>query len=217
MNKKRLLMLMGGSVKDITTVLSVSADTGLDSGTPTRNYGTRNVYYDSASRLKALIKFDMSSLTSKTCKSATLTLTRSANLAAADNIFSVYAIAVGNDGWIEGTKNNAIAGAGEPCWNAKEADGSEGVTTAWAGSAGLATENTDYESTLLGTLTGNRSDDVGTKYEISLNTTRLQQMFGATGTNYGFLVVANANMIGIASKEFATESYRPILTIVQSP
>ena len=203
----------------MTTVLTLQPgaadgiDTSVNSGGATYNYGV-NVWLLNGSAYKGLIRFDLSSiLASEQCLSAVLSLFMASNGAAQAFTLTAYAVAIGNAAWIEGTKNGAQAGAGEPCWNALAANGSGGVTTAWAGSAGLATAGTDYESGALGSASGNRSDANGTEYAISLSRARIQKMFGGATYNYGLLIVPSAGCGGIGSSDNATAAYRPKLVV----
>jgi hypothetical protein len=195
---------------DVTT----AKDTMINSGSQNvRNFGVF-IHIMQSVTTEALLEFDLSSIAaSSTCNSATLSLYRSINGAALAFTLTCYSIASGNAAWIEGTKDNAQAGAGEPCWNALEADGVGGVTTAWAGSEGLATSGTDYEASSIGSDTGDRADAVGTEYALSLTTTRVDDWFGSGTNNYGVLVVSSANLGSLASSDNATTGNRPKLVV----
>lgn len=187
-------------------------DTKINSGVATRNFGASTTVLGGTTD-KMLVWWDLASTTAgASVNSASLTLYQAGSAAANAFTLTAYAIKSGNGGWIEGTKNNATAGAGEPCWDAKEADGSGGVTTAWAGSAGLGTAGTDYETTAIGSVNGNRSDANGTAYVITLNTTAVAAWLGNTA-NYGILVVTSSGCGAIASAENATSGSRPQLDI----
>lgn len=183
----------------------------------TRNFGaTDSMRIRPTPSNKGLLHIDCSSIpASATCNSATLYLYHHTQGVAGAWTLTAYSIASGNAGWIEGTKNNTTAGSGEPCWNAKEADGSGGVTTAWAGSAGLATSGTDYEASAIGSVAGDREDAVGTEYAISLNTTRVAGWFGSPNTNYGMLLMVTSGGATeyLCSSEHATAGYRPKIVI----
>lgn len=188
-------------------------DTKLSSSVATRNFGASVTVLGAATTECMLAWWDLSSLpVGAIVNSATLTLYQAGSAAANAFTLTAYNIKSGNGGWIEGTKNNATAGAGEPCWNAKEADGAGGVTTAWAGSAGLGTAGTDYDTTNIGTAAGNRSDANGTAYAISLDTTTVAAWLG-NAANYGIKVVTSSGCGAIASAENATSGSRPKLDI----
>lgn len=185
----------------------------LNSGQPTFNYGVF-IRIKSANTNKGLVEFDASAISAgATCTSATLTLYQALTGAAQAWVCTVYSIAVGNAAWGEGTQNGAQALAGEPCWNALAADGAGGVTTAWAGSAGLATSGTDYEVANSGTFSGNRSDADGTAYTRTLTPSRVRGWFGSPNTNYGLLITSDQDVGGLASSDHATAAWRPTLTV----
>jgi hypothetical protein len=211
MGKLLALGLLGGGA-NVTLSLQVSEDTMFDSGNPTWNFGASTVLHNSATRLKSLYRFDLSSIPAgKECKSADLYLYHAAQGAAQAVTLTVYAVAQANGTWTGGNKIDAPGGAGDCCWNNKEQ--TPGSETAWAGAAGLATAGVDYENGALGTININRSDAVGAEYKIALTPTRIGGWFSASNTNYGLLVIANLNTLGIAAREHATVAYRPKLVV----
>ncbi len=169
---------------------------------------------------RSLLLISLSAIpASSLCQSAQLTLTNVADTAqTAEVTIKLYVILSGNSGWVEGTGNGAQALAGEPCWNAKAADGAGGVTTAWAGSVGCGTAGTDYNATELGTAT--IGDDVaGTAYVISLTPASIQAWLGSDATNFGLLLKAtientNGVFAGLTSSDGLTASQRPKATVV---
>lgn len=188
-------------------------DTLVISTIPTFNFGISPQGITSVVS-RGLFFFDLSSISSSaTCISAIFTLYQVNSGVAGAFTLTAYAIAAGNAGWIEGTKSGALAGAGEPCWNAKAADGAGGVTTAWAGTAGLNTATTDYLAAALGTVSGNHSDPNGTPYSMSLTASVVQGWFGAVNTNYGIIVRVGAVSGGIGLSDHATAAYRPKLVV----
>jgi len=207
---------IAGGASPVSVNLSASKDTQVRAaGSEARNFGTSTLFLDGSVE-KMLVQFDMSSIpASAVCNAATLKLYHGGVGGAAAFTLTVRAIASGNNGWPEGTKNNATGGAGDSCWNFKEQ--TPGLEVAWAGSGGLSTSGTDYEADVLGTVVGNRADAIGTEYSISLTTSRIQAMFGAGGTNYGFLIFPSTNTLGIASRNHATAAYRPVLAITYTP
>lgn len=193
--------------------ITTAIDTYVDSANPTNNYGTRaNLLTGTTS--KGLLRFNLSAIPSgASCQGGTLYLYHASSATASAFTLTAYSVGSANYAWTEGTASNTQAASGEPCWNALAADGSGGVTTAWAGTAGLGTSGTDYEATAMGTANGNRSDALGTEYAISLNTTRLSGWFGTANTNYGLLVTTSAASGNIASSDHGTAAWRPNLVV----
>lgn len=179
-----------------------------------KNYGASTYLFGITGGERTLLYFSLAAVPAGAiCSSATLTLYQAGAGPSKAFTLTAYAIAAANTGWAEGTKNAATAGAGEPCWNAKAADGAGGVTTAWAGSAGLSTAGTDYVALALGSTSGNRADISGTGYAISLTPASIAAWFGADTNNHGLLVVPSADTGVIASSDHATAAYRPKLVI----
>ena len=216
-----------GWTLDPTLSLQPDAAAGKDSlvnvgtgGTPPlfqRNYGAISEVGISAAGIFGLLEFDLSSIVATaTCTAATLSMFASQTGAANAWGMPVYSIASGNAGWVEGEgTGTAYAASGEHCWEALAADGLGGVTTAWAGTAGLSTSGTDYEATAIGALSGNREDAVGTEYQATLTTTRVAGWFGAVNTNYGMTLrwtVGNQHFLALS--DHATAGYRPKLVVV---
>jgi len=108
-------------------------DTYLSAGAATnRNYGASLT--NQAGVQTALIAFDLSSLSSVTVTAASLSL-YCLDSGTVDATLACYKMLVA---WIEGTKINATATAGEPCWNYREYN-----TVAW-GAAGARGSGTDH-------------------------------------------------------------------------
>ncbi len=207
-----------GEVGDTQTlVLQPDGTTGQDAylsnASRTYNDGGSTRILSGASQGPAIIRFDLSTVPSgAVCTGATLATTLYSSSGTAYTA-TIYPILVGNADWIEGTKNNAQAGAGEPCWDALAADGSGGVTTAWAGSAGLGTPGVDYGYSM-GSWSGNGSSDpVGTVYTAALTPSEVQKWFPSTNANYGMKLTPSATPGLIASSENTTAAYRPKLTV----
>jgi len=197
---------------------STAGDTALRSTDATRNFGASVLSKDALTQ-RLLFRFDLSSITaSAICSAATFKITKSDTGSATLLTHNLFKIADANGDWIEGTTNNATAKAGEPCWNAKVADGSAGVTTAWAGSAGMSTAGTDYINTIIGTAQIQRSDASNTQYTFTLNSDGLevlQSWFGDV-TNNGILYQSDSLSylsITFHLSEATTESYRPVLSV----
>ncbi len=205
-----------------TATLNPVADTMLRGSVPLNNYGNSGHMTGYLSTDKYLMRFNLSGIASgNEATGATLkvykTNTADSSRTTAVNI---YAIASANGDWIEGTKDNAQALSGEPCWNAKAADGAGGVTTAWAGSAGLETAGTDYVNTSLGSTNFLRHDAIYTEYTFTLNASGLAVLnnwFGAA-SNPGFVLIpAGSTYVAIGSRTYNTAGYRPVLTIEYAP
>lgn len=229
---QRVVSISGGAVSvsrravsggAVVEALSASGDgqfVASSAGTPPqnqRNYGTSSNMI-CASSYVSVIRFNLAHIpASASCIGAVLILTKTAvGGGAFVRTLTVHSIAVGNAAWIEGTKDAALAGAGEPCWNALAADGSGGVTTAWSGSAGLSTSGTDYEASAMGSAAYLSNGAVGTTVSVNLNAARVQAWFGAVNTNYGLRLttsVADNNGSQFASRNHSTAAYRPILQV----
>ena len=202
---------------DVTT----SVDLLMSSTWPTFGGGT-HPDAELVSTQAAMLRFNLSAIPAgAVCTGATLYLYHSfGDEGGGSNDGNVYSVAAANGDWVEGTKNIALAGAGEPCWNAKAADGSGGVTTAWAGSAGCQTAGTDYESTSMGTYSWLPSSAIGTEITVALSPSRVQGWFGASNTNYGIILITSAgsNNAHIGLSENSTAGYRPKLVVTyQNP
>ena len=205
---------MAGGEAASTISIDVSGDTTLRQDEVTNNLGVANIIAISASTRRGLCRFDLSSISSlSVCVSAKLILYATSIIAGTIN---VYKISDANGDWIQGTKNRTQAGSGEPCWNAKAADGSGGVTTAWAGSAGMSTAGTDYVNTVIATFTTESNLTSNEAMEIVFNENGLavlQDWFGDV-TNNGFLITHSSVAAQSAhSLESLTPSYRPVLEI----
>ena len=200
------------------SVTSAAGDTYLNSYYTARNWGAATSISISGSN-RTLFKFDCSSVPSgATPSAANIKITKSDYYSNSRNVtISWYSISQANGDWIEGTGNGgANAASGEPCYAGKVANGSGGVTTTWAGSAGMNTANTDYENTVLASGTANRADAADTQYTYNLNAnglTRIAGWFGATNTNYGLMVTASDDHGSYHTSEAATAGYRPVLTV----
>jgi hypothetical protein len=197
---------------------STAGDTYLNSYYTTRNWGAATAIAISGSN-RALFKFDCSSVAAgSTPSAANIKITKS-DFNDNSRVVTIYwrSVSQANGDWIEGTgSGTGNAASGEPCFTAKVANGSGGVTTAWAGSNGLNTAITDYETDVLASGTANRQDAANTQYTYDLNAAGLARIagwFGAVNTNYGLRVNASDDHGSYHTSEAATESYRPVLTI----
>ena len=141
----------------------------------TKNYGAASTAIGYLANEKWLFRFILSSIdSSNIATAASLIVTKaSPKDSTRTTTYNLYEIATANGDWIEGTKDGATAGSGEPCWDAKAADGAGGVTTAWAGSAGMSTAGTDYVNTSLASANMLRHDEIYTQYTYTLNASGL--------------------------------------------
>lgn len=195
--------------------VNTAKDSQMSSSWPTFN-GGGHANFQFATNQRSLIEFDLSSLPAgSTIISAKLHVYHSYTAEGGGVItVTIYPIAVGNAGWNAGNNDISLADAGECCWDALAADGSGGVTTPWAGAAGLAIAGTDYEATAIGSFAFDGGTDIGTEYIIDLDTARVAGWCGASNTNYGLILIGSANSGHIAQSNNATTGYRPKLVIV---
>ena len=192
MNKKRLLTVMGSGIKTLT--IANPDDTWLFAvSAPDTNYVASTTLNVRLNARHAIMKFDLSSLVGKTIKTAKLTLTTETAVDL-DTVTSVYQILAANSDMV----------FSEMTWNIKK------TGTAWAGAAGCATPDTDFNSTSMGGASYPRNQG-NTKVEIDLDLTQFNAMIA---NNYGFILRNSLNGTFIYhSNEAATVAYRPILTV----
>lgn len=189
-------------------------DTLLHSLQPTNNYGALTYAMSLLSpALVTLRKFDVSAIApSATCDLATLTIVN--QYTCDPSSFRFFNLTQANQGWVEGTKLGALAGTGEPCHNARRADGAGGVLEAWAGAAGCSVSGVDYEATELGTLTLAVRTSANSTNNVALSPSRVQQWWSVP-SNYGILEtgLTPSKAITTYTSEFSTAARRPKLTI----
>lgn len=165
-----------------------------------------------------VMRFDMSGVTGMLHK-ATLYLTMENDpIGNATVQCPIYSISQANADWVAGVSEGQAL-AGESCWNAKAADGSGGVTTPWAGSAGCSTPGTDYEPTPIGTVILNTGDPQFTTYEVELDVDRLSGWRGQTNTNYGIIVLPQGGtQRHWSTAESGNAAYRPrLVALISEP
>jgi hypothetical protein len=215
-----LFIGFGKTTGNVNVALQPNAASGKDvtvaSWAATWNTGISDKISVDTSVLSGLLKFDLSSIpTAATLNSANLYLYHYAIDGNQAFTINTYSIASGNATWTEGTKNWAVAGAGEPTWNGLAANGSGGVTTTWAGSVGLGTDGTDYESTELGSFNGMSGQAVGTEYATTLTTSRVQDWITTPSTNYGLLIkgIVSNKTGNFCSSDYTTPTQRPKLIL----
>jgi RHS repeat-associated protein len=177
-------------------------DTYIDNGSATSNYGTEvslrigegNGSTNDLNR--SLIKFDLSSIPANaTITSATLSLWTSNDLSDNDRTIRVYRLKVP---FVEG----------EATWN----ESASGVSWQSAGASGA----NDRESTDIGSVLVVANEASGTEKQISLNTTKIQEMVSGTFTNNGFIIIADTELndrFNYKSSDSSTSSQRPKLVI----
>ena len=93
---------------------------------------------------RGLMRFDLSAMAGLYLDINSITLKLYANKYYKTGV-SIYAIKPANAAWVEGSVQWAVE-TGSSCWNYKAYD-----TSDWAGSAGLGTPDTDYDSVPLAT------------------------------------------------------------------
>jgi hypothetical protein len=144
-----------------TIVFNATGDNTIINGVLANdNYGNFNPISsgkinDAIPNQSALVRFDVSALDGLYSSIDSITLrfhyVNDASAGAGNAVVTtnLHAITAANRGWIAGTHAGAAA-TGESTWNNLARN-----TTTWAGSAGLGTAGTDYDSTVLATHTLN--------------------------------------------------------------
>ena len=196
----------GGDVttyKD-TSLYSVSSDTG---------YGDEDAMWLSTGAVVGLIEFDLSSIDAgATCDSATLSFWNDSTKST-ERTLGIYELLVANADWTEGA-GEAPATANQSTWDYRHQTGS-GAGTAWAGSAGANTADTDFNSTPIGTMVYAANDGTGTEDTSSLTTAAVEDWFGGTNSNYGLRLFGIATSYpDIRTSDHATAANRPKLVVV---
>jgi len=186
--------------------VNTAQDVNLHQTAATYNGGTHSAI-QFGSYNYGLLRFDLSAIPAgAVIHSAKLSL----GLYQGGGTADIYAVLAVNGSWIEGTKNLALAGSGEPCWNALAADGSGGITTAWTGgSNGCGVVGTDISASAIGQVSAASAG----VYEVDLDLTTVQAWFGTS--NPGLLIKPTAtNSNHIALSEYADAAYRPKLVVL---
>lgn len=209
-----------GWTVDPTLTLQPDATDGVDTyAVPgglavTYNYGVATTRFQRGYNAdKLLVRWNLSSVPVGALSTSVTAYFYGADTWTNSAKLQLFPIASANGNWVEGTKNHALAGAGEPCWDALAADGAGGVTTAWAGSAGLSTAGVDYGS-LMAERTG--SGALGQELVFSFtDPTSINAWFGVS-VNPGVLIFATgywAMNAWLCTSDHATAAYRPKLVI----
>lgn len=166
---------------------------------------------------RSIIKFplDQGVLTDATITAATFgCYVESVSGGGGNPTIEIHAISAANEGWIEGTKDNATAGAGEPDWVHFS---HTSPTTTWAGSAGLSTDTTDYVSASYGSFNGTST---GAKTAI-LSGAAITYLNGKIGSDAEFLIFADSfadtEYSTMSSAEDGTAANRPYLELTYTP
>lgn len=157
---------------------------------------------------RAIIRFAIGAYALNTLATVTLRLKSNAAALIAGTL-QAYAIKPANAGWVEGVQNWAAAATTDPSWAKK----SQTPDVAWAGSAGLGTGGTDYDSTSLGTLTWDLNPN--TWYQMTMSAALLQAVCAA---NNGFVLIADDEATAnkycdLRSNDDGTPANRPELVI----
>lgn len=163
-----------------------------------------------------LLKFDLSSIPSNsTCDTATLSLYNT-ETKPSNRTLNINELLLANDGWVDGITEDPATG-NQSTWDYKIQTGS-GTGTAWAGSPGCGTEDTDFTGTEIGTGSYTANDPAGTLVSspngISLTAADVEDWFGASNANYGLRLIAiTSTFPSVASSDHATTGYRPKLVV----
>ncbi|MBI4090458.1 MAG: DNRLRE domain-containing protein [Candidatus Komeilibacteria bacterium] len=193
-----------------SATLSASADSHMKLFVPTNNYGgattlTVGRAIDATRLNRPLITFDLSGIPANaTVESADLTLTVTSGQATSE-VVNVYKLL---SSWSEGT-GNATPNV-DSSWTYRVATGSSWV----AGGADNTTSDRSASSMGSTTIT---STAAGTKVVIALDAATLTGWVANSSTNYGMVLIGdegvNSNSKNLATREHATASYRPTLTV----
>jgi hypothetical protein len=176
---------------DSTTVqLSSSGDTLLDSFFPTTNNGTLTFWSANLNTLVSLIKFDVSSIPADATVTSSKIIVTCRTGTASDTV-QLHRVLLP---WTEGGAT----------WNTYDG------TNSW-GTAGAGSTESDYNDTLLGTLTWTAVDD---QIEAGLDITVIQSWINGLYSNYGFRISpVTGNTLTFHSEESATPAFRPLLEV----
>jgi hypothetical protein len=188
-------------------------DVTLTNTAPTYNLGAHSDFEAVANVQNGLMRFILAGIPeTRLCLGADLHMFKTSSVSVVPMTCSIHKVSDANGDWIPGEGDLELAAAGEPCWNAKEADGSGGITTGWAGSAGCSTAGTDYEITEIGTWSWNSGDAVGTHYTIPLSAAEVQEWFGQAANNGIVILPSGGSGRHLGWSEQAA-AYRPYLVV----
>jgi len=208
---------MAAPVVDPTLTLQPDAAAGedaqLDSSNPTWNYGTREFLGMRPGNRHSLIRFDLSSIPSGAIPvSSVLSLFAIQATSNAGNLTG-FRVLPANAGWAEGTKNAALAGAGECCWDALAADGAGGVTTAWAGGAGCFASGVDISAVAVGDVVWPTGGAAGDQLDLPISNAEMTSLLSANNGLVCWRTGSGYDWPTVYSSDHATASYRPKLVV----
>ncbi len=192
------------------------------------NWGQHNLLWAGLNGVnwpyRSLLRFDLSSLRARytALESATLTLTvrnvSKISVARGNFDLKLFMLDDANAAWTEGTKNSAVAGTGDSCWEHLAFD-----TVGWAGGKGIGANSASAGvSNLLASVTVDVATVTnGQKIVFTLDSPEALAALEAWArgrTNAGLLLVSDEasngqNALGFASAEHATAADRPALAV----
>jgi hypothetical protein len=207
------LLGLASSASAASLTFEVDRDTTLIDFLPDNNFGGEPDFSVGAlvnKDQRSIVGFDVSALNGlySTIDSITLSLTLRGDVSSASELVNqVYAISAANQGWSEATStwNNAAGGTG-----------------GWAGTAGLGTAVTDYDSTLLASTAFAADSSAGTVIDFTFtgNTVALTALIDTWNSiaNPGLLLLdpdgaSAGERIKYYSSEDGTSTNRPELTV----
>lgn len=191
-----------------TIDIAASDDNLLYSFGPTRNYGGLFVF-GVANFGNSVLRFDTSAIPSNSnIMSARMALTSYSNNSDLAPV-TAHEILSGNSGWLEGNKSGQFGGVNESSWNYLDT----GNAVGWAGSSGLNTAGTDYETTAQDSVTGPWV--AGNKYYWDLDPALLQSWLDNPSNNHGLVLRNNSSTFKFFySKEYgANPDFHPKVII----
>jgi hypothetical protein len=209
-----------GGNNAFVTNYSGATDTYLPAHSPDLNYGgALSMSFAPSDDRVGLLRFNLTSFAGKYVRITGISLSlRISSIVSppGEGDFSLYAVSPANAGWVAGTgDSNGSTQVGTSTWNRRLHD-----TTSWAGSAGLGTAGTDYNTTLLATHHWTATGDfvmnfTGTPAQLKA---LIDQWSGPQPSNAGLLLrnVTTAGATGTASVLAAQSTLsgsRPGLTI----
>lgn len=212
-----MIIYQQGANNALVTNYQGTDDAYIVPGAPNNNYGQYGAQV-SPTGTRGLMRFNLSSLSGKFSAINSVSLQLNISILSGSvttGTIQAFAISSANSGWVEGTAYGS-AQTGSSSWNY-----AKNTTQAWAGSAGLSTAGTDYDSTLLGSFDYN---GVGTySMTFNRNSSQLTTLISSwnNATNPGILLTeGNPSRDGysyIYGSEDSTLSRRPKLTIDYVP
>ena len=199
---------------------STVPDGQLSEANPHFNRGIGSTWitgWSSSSEFRSIIRFplDQLALTGATITAATFGCEVISIGDGGNTTIEIHEIATANLGWIEGTKNDATATAGEPDWT--HFSHTSPVTT-WAGSAGLSTATTDYVTAVYGSFNGTST---GSK-TAAFSAAGITYLNNQIGSDAEFLIFTSDAFSGdeftsIASSGRSPMTARPFLELTFTP